>query len=485
MVYDDLRDFISDLEKRNLIAHITEEVDCELEIAEITSRVSRIQREQGKCLFFEHVKGYDIPVVTNLFGSTERMKLSLGVEKFESIGENLLKFLKFDMPKSILGKLSALSEIKDLASYFPKIVKRGKCKEVIIPEEKVDLNKFPILKLWPGDGGRFITLPMVFTKDPESGVRNVGMYRMQVFDRNTTGMHWHIHKDGADHYRKAEKENKRLEAAVVIGCDPASMYASTAPLPQGFDEMLFSGFLRKKSVDLVKCETVDLEVPADSEIVLEGYLEPHERRLEGPFGDHTGCYSRKEMYPVFHVKCITHRENPIYAATVTGIPPMEDSYIGKATERIFLPFIKLIFPEITDINLPVEGMFHNLCIVSINKKYPGHAKKVMLGLWGLGQMMFTKIIIVVDSDINVQNMEEVLWALSNRIDPKRDILFIENAPVDVLDNASTLPLIGSKMGIDATKKWKEEGFEREQPNTVQMDEKIKKAVDLKWNRLKL
>jgi len=484
-MYEDLQEFLKDLERKDFVHHIKEEVDCELEIAEITSRVSKKYKEKGKVLFFENVRNNkkisEIPVVTNIFGSTERIKIALNVENFESIGKEILKFLKFK--PSFFEKIEMLKNLKDVYSYFPENVKNGVCKEVIIEEKDVDLTKFPILKLWPKDGGRFITLPMVFTKDPETGIRNVGMYRMQVFDKKTTGMHWHIHKGGADHYRKAEKINKRLEVAVVIGCDPVSMYASTAPLPQNFDEMIFAGFLRKRSIKMVKCETIDMEVPANAEIVLEGYVNPNEKRLEGPFGDHTGYYSSVDYYPVFHVTCITHRKNPVYASTVTGIPPMEDAYIGKATERIFLPFIKLIFPEIVDINLPVEGVFHNLCIVSIKKSYPGQAKKVMFGLWGFGQLMFTKMIIVVDENVNVQNIEEVFWVLGTRVEPKRDIIIIDNAPADALEAASGFKFLSSKIGIDATIKFKEELNKEIEMDVVEMSEEIKKIVDEKWKKL--
>jgi len=493
-MYNDLRDFISELEKRNLIIHIKEEVDNELEISEITSRVCKLPYNRNKALFFENVVHkksnykYNIPVVTNLFGSIERMKLALGLikdneeENFESIFDSLIKFLKFK-PTSFFDKLKILDEIRKFDKYYPKIVQKGKCKEVIIPEEKVNLNKFPILKLWPKDGGRFITMPLVFTKDPETGIRNVGMYRLQIFDEKTTGIHWHIHKDGARIYRKYERMNKRMEVAVAVGCDPATIYSSTAPLPENFDEILFSGILRKKSVNMIKCENIDMEVPADSEIILEGYVNPGERKLEGPFGDHTGFYSSIDNYPVFHITCITHRENPIYPAIVTGIPPMEDAYIGKATERIFLPLIKLIFPEIVDINLPVEGVFHNLCVVSINKQYPGHAKKVIFGLWSLTQMMFVKTIIVVDKDVNVQNLQDVLFYVSCNIDPKRDVFIIENCPVDVLDHTTSLKFLGSKMGIDATRKFKEEGVVY--PEEAKMDEKVIAKIDKLFKNLNL
>ncbi|ODS41806.1 MAG: menaquinone biosynthesis decarboxylase [Candidatus Altiarchaeales archaeon IMC4] len=479
MAYNDLRDFINALEKRGMLKRIKTEVSSELEISEILDRNSK---NKDHALLFENVNGSEIPVLANAFGSIEQMKLALERDCLEDIGNEMISLIKEELPNAqgISDKLKMLSKLKEISSYFPRTVRTGPCKEVIIRWHDVNLNKFPILKCWPHDGGRFITLPLVFTKDPETKERNCGMYRMQVFDEKTTGMHWHVHKHGAEHFRKAEKLNQKLEVAVAIGTEPITTYAATAPLPDNFDEMLFAGFLRKKGVEMVKCETVDLEVPASSEIVLEGYVNPKERHLEGPFGDHTGYYSLSDMYPVFHVTCITHRKNPIYSATVVGKPPMEDSYIGKATERIFLPFIKLQIPEIVDMNLPIEGVFHNLCIVSINKKYPGHAKKVMLSLWGMGQMMFTKVIIVLDADVNVQNIEEVLWAMSNRIDPKRDTLFIENAPMDVLEHATDLPNIGSKMGIDATKKWKDEGFTREWPDVIEMDEKTKKLVGGKW-----
>ncbi len=479
MTYVDLRDFIQTLEGKKLLRRIKAEVSPELEIAEILDRVSK---HSGPALLFENVKGYNIPVAANLFGSMERMKLALETENLESMGESLVKLLKFEMPSSLIGKIK--SAVK-LLSFPPKIVKGAPCKEVVLKGEEADLFKFPILKCWPQDGGRFITLPLVFTKDPETGKRNVGMYRMQVYDKATTGMHWHVHKHGAAHCRKSEERNEPLEVAVALGGDPATIFSAAAPLPEGFDEMLFAGFLRKKPVELVKCETVDLEVPAHAEIILEGYVNPKERRIEGPFGDHTGYYSLADLYPVFHVTCITHRKNPIYPATVVGKPPMEDSHIGKAIERIFLPLIKMQLPEIADMNLPIEGVFHNLCIVSIKKQYPGHAKKVMFALWGMGQMMFTKTIIVVDENVNVQNLGEVLWAVSNRIDPRRDIFFVDAAPADSLDHAAPLPNLGSKMGIDSTKKLKEEGFQREWPDEIEMSRDVKEKIERMWKELRI
>jgi 4-hydroxy-3-polyprenylbenzoate decarboxylase len=349
-----------------------------------------------------------------------------------------------------------------------------------VVEENPSLDTLPILKCWPDDGGKFITLPLVFSKDPVSGRQNVGMYRMHVYDDRTTGMHWHIHKDGAGHFKKhRETGNKIMEVAVALGGDPATIYSATAPLPPNIDEMLFAGFLRQSPVEMVQCKTVDLKVPAEAEFILEGYVDVSERRIEGPFGDHTGYYSPADSYPVFHLKCITRRRQPVYPATVVGIPPMEDCYLGKATERIFLPLLKLQFPEIVDINLPFEGVFHNCAIVSIKKEYPGHAKKIINALWGMGQMMFTKTIIVVDADVDVQNISRTAWKIFNSIDPNRDFVFTEG-PLDALDHAASLPNYGSKVGIDATKKWSSEGYPRKWPQEVKMPEEIENLLDRKW-----
>jgi 4-hydroxy-3-polyprenylbenzoate decarboxylase len=482
MAYKDLRDFIATLEARGLLKRVTAEVDPNLEITEV---LDRVVKSDGPAVLFENVKGSDVPLVANLFGSEERMHLALGTDRFEDIGEALVELLRPEIPTSLMEKLKGAARLKEVLSLKPKMVKKAPCQEVVLAGEEVDLFRFPILKCWPGDGGPFITLPMIFTKDPETGERNCGMYRMHVYDRRTTGMHWHIHKHGAAHYRKAEELGKRLEVAVALGGDPATIFSATAPLPPGFDEMVFSGFIRKKPVEMVRCRTVDLEVPANAEIVLEGYVEPGERRTEGPFGDHTGYYSLADEYPVFHVTTITHRKDPIYPATIVGKPPMEDSHMGKAIERMFLPLMKFQLPEVVDINLPIEGVFHNLAIVSIKKSYPGHARKVMFALWGLGQMMFTKIIIVVDDDVNVQDMGEVIWAFTNRVDPARDIVIVDGAPADSLDQSTYLPNLGSKMGIDATVKGPEEGFMREFPDVIEMDEKVKKRIDEIWGELGL
>lgn len=475
MAYQDLREFIQVLEKRGLLRRITTEVDPVLEITEITDRVSK---QFGPALLFENVKGSDFPVLINAFGSYERMNLALQVNSLEEIADEILSFLQMEVPTSLLGKLRTLPKLAQVSSFLPKLVKSGPCKEVIVKEGPF-LDKLPVLKCWPGDGGKFITLPMVFTKDPETGRRNVGMYRLQVYDGQTTGMHWHIHHDGAENYRRTCRQGKAMEVAVALGSDPAVIYSATAPLPKDIDEMLFAGFLRKQPVELVKCETVDLEVPANAEIVLEGYVDPEERRLEGPFGDHTGYYSLADYYPVFHITCMTHRRNPIYPTTIVGKPPMEDCFFGKATERIFLPLLKLNLPEVVDMNLPLEGVFHNCAIISIRKSYPGHAKKVMSAIWGMGQMMFTKFIIVVDEHINVHNISEVMWKVFNNVDPRRDVMVVDG-PLDALDHSSPLAHLGAKMGIDATKKWASEGHPREWPDEIIMLPEIKELVDRKW-----
>jgi len=478
VAYKDLREFIDVLDKKGLLKRIKTQVSAELEITEI---LDRVVKKGGPALLFENVKGSRITVFANAFGTMERMCLALEVNNLNEIGSRIQKLLEFEAPKSIWEGIKMLPMVAELTSFPPKHVNSGTCKEVILRED-YSLEDFPVLKCWPGDGGRFITLPLVFTKNQNNGRQNVGMYRMQVYDGKTTGMHWHIHKHGARDYADA-KNNGKIEVAVAIGADPSIVYSATAPLPDNIDEMMFAGFLRKKNVELVKCETVDLFVPAHAEIILEGYVDSKERRTEGPFGDHTGYYSLADEFPVFHITCITHRKNPIYNATVVGIPPMEDAFLGKATERIFLPLMKAQLPEIVDINLPVEAVFHNLCIVSIRKRYPGHAKKIMFALWGMGQMMFAKTIIVLDDDVNVQDLREVLWATTTRYDPAKDVTIIDRAPTDTLDHASPLSNLGSKMGIDATRKGADEGFNREWPEALKMDEKVKKKIDGLWREL--
>ncbi len=476
MAFKDLPEFISFLEEKGELRRIKTEADPILEITEIADRISK---KKGPALLFENVKGSDFPLVINTFGSFSRMSWALGVENLDEIAERIRNLLPKELPSGFFEKMKGLLKLKELTRIKPKVVKNAPCQEVVLIDE-LNILDLPVLKCWPGDGGRFITFPLVITKNPATGKQNMGMYRLQVFDEKTTGMHWHVHHDGAANYREAVKRGKPLEVAVALGADPATIYAATAPLPSDFDELLLAGFLRKEPVEVVSCKTVDLKVPAHAEFVLEGYVDPIERRREGPFGDHTGYYSLADDYPVFHVKCLTRKKNPIYPATIVGRPPMEDCYMGKATERIFLPFIQLQLPEVVDFDLPLEGVFHNCAIVSIKKSYPLHASKVANAIWGLGQMMFTKIIVVVEEDVNVHDYSEVAWKVFNNVDPERDIVFTKG-PLDVLDHASNTPNYGSKMAIDATKKWKEEGYTREWPDEIRMSGEIKRLVNEKWH----
>lgn len=477
MAYKDLQEFIRVLEQEGELIRIKTEVDSELEITEITDRVSKAY---GPALLFEKVRGSDMPVLINAFGSYKRMAMSLGVKQLDEIAQDILGFLEIadQVPQSMLDKVKLLPRLAQVASFIPRLVRSGACQEVV--QSNPSLDKLPVLKCWPEDAGPFITLPQVYTRDPESGKRNVGMYRLQVFDAASTGMHWHTHHDGAEIYRKNCRLGKPTEVAVALGGDPAITYAATAPLPKDIDELLFAGFLRKKPVDLVKCKTIDMEVPADAEIVLEGYVDPWERRVEGPFGDHTGYYSLADEYPVFRITCITHKKNPVYPTTIVGRPPQEDCYMALATERIFLPLLKFQLPEVVDMHLPMEGVFHNCVLVSIRKSFPGHARKIMSSLWGMGQMMFAKFIVVVDEDVNVQNVSEVMWKVFNNVDPRRDTMIVEG-PLDVLDHSAPLPLMGSKMGIDATRKWTSEGHSREWPRDIKMTPEIMELVSRKWS----
>ena len=485
MAFYDLREFINALESRGMLKRIKTPVDCNLEITEITDRVSKMEGKKNVALLFENVKGYDMPVLMNAFGSMERLALAFGVNDIEEIPNELREILRLPYI-SLQNKMDLIHIIPTAkrAINFPKYVKKAPCQEVVITDNPT-LDKFPILKCWPQDGGPFNTLPLVFTRNPKTGKRNVGMYRLQKYDGQTTGMHWHLHKDGASNYRAYQEMGKdKIEVAVAIGTDPVITYAATAPLPRDIDEMVFAGFLRKKSVEMVKCKTVDVEVPACSEIVLEGYVNIGETRREGPFGDHTGYYSLADDYPVFHITCITHRKNPIYSATIVGKPPMEDCFLAKATERIFLPLLQQTLPEIRDINFPLEGVFHDCVMVSIKKTYPQQAKKVMHAIWGMGQMMFTKMIIVVDEHADVQKEKEVWWRVFNNIDAKHDIVMVEG-PLDALDHSSPMAKWGTKIGIDATKTWPEEGHTREWPDEINMSDDIKKLVDAKWQELGL
>jgi len=480
MAYSDLRDFVRSLEERGELKRISFEVDPILEITEFADRGVKTG---GPAFLFEKPKGSSVPVLINAFASTRRMEIALEVSSVDEVAHRISDFLEMRMPEGIIGKLKMLPKLAEMGAFFPKNVSDGPCKE-IIRRDNFSLSYFPILHCWPEDAGRFITLPMVFSRNPDTGKRNCGCYRLQVFDGRSTGMHWQTHKQGAEHYRRMVAQASRparMDVAVAIGADPAVMYSAILPLPPDLDEMLIAGFLRQKPVEMVKCETCDLEVTAQAEIELEVYVDLGELRREGPFGDHTGFYSLEDDYPVFHITCITHRKNPIYATTIVGPPPMEDFYMGKAVERIFLPLMRLQLPEILDIAMPAEGIFHNLILVAIRKSYPGHARKVMHAIWGLGQAMFSKCIIVVDEDVDVQNVREVAWKVLNNIDPERDIQFVMG-PIDSLDHSSRLPNYGSKMGVDATRKWPAEGFKRPWPGVIRMSEDVRHRVDELWKR---
>jgi len=402
--------------------------------------------------------------------------MALGEKSLEAAEHDIMELIDLSRYLKVKEAVKSLPGLSRLLAVFPIKVPKGACQEVV---EEPDLDRLPILKCWPGDAGRFITLPLVFTKDPESGQQNMGMYRMQVYDSRTTGMHWHLHKDGREIYEKYRRRGVRMPVSVAIGCDPATVYASTAPLPKSIDELLFAGYLRRRPVPIVKCVTNDIYVPANSEFVLEGYVDMEELREEGPFGDHTGYYSEPGMYPVFHVTKMTRRKNPVYMATIVGRPPMEDCYMAKATERLFLPLLRVTIPELVDINFPLEGVFHNCVIVSIDKRYPGHAKKVMYALWGMGQMMYTKMIVVVDRAVNPQDLSAVAWKVFNNIDARRDLV-LADGPLDALDHASPLRFLGTRLGIDATKKLPGEGHDRLWPDDIEMSADIRSLVEGRW-----
>ncbi|MGB9434097.1 MAG: menaquinone biosynthesis decarboxylase [Candidatus Acidiferrum sp.] len=488
MGYADLREFIKRLERDGELRRVKAEVDPVLEVAEVVQRAQALPGVKGEpggmALLFERPKGSQYPLLINAFGSERRMELAFDVEKLDDVAARIRGFLDMQTPQGLFDKMKMLPKLMELGSFFPRTVKEGPCKEIVRKGSDVNLLDFPILKCWPQDGGRFITFPLVFTKNPVTGKRNVGMYRMQVYDERTTGMHWQTQKHGAEHFRRARAANPegRIAVSVAIGSDPATTLGGILPIPPDLDEMMFSGFLRKESVELVKCETNELEVPANAEIVLEGYVNLNEMRTEGPFGDHTGFYSLEGEYPVFHVECVTHRKEPIYLTTVVGRPPQEDFYMGYAIERVFLPLMKMSHPEIVDVSMPAEGIVHNLMIVSIRKSFPGQARKVMSAIWSLGQAMLTKVIVVVDHDVNVHDYREVVWKALCAIDPERDIQF-SLGPVDTLDHAARLQDFGSKMGVDATRKWSTEGFTRPWPDEILMDEPTKARVDAFWKSL--
>jgi 4-hydroxy-3-polyprenylbenzoate decarboxylase len=482
LAYRDLRAFIEKLESAGELKRIRAEVDPVLEITEIADRATHAR---GPALLFEKPKGSRVPLLINALGSERRMNLALEVNGMDEVAERIRGMLDFKSPQGIFEKIKMLPKLAELGSFFPKTVNSGPCKEVI-KKEKFSLFDFPILQCWPQDAGRFITWPLVITKNPETGKRNVGVYRMQVYDECTTGMHWQTQKHGAEHFRRARERSPegRIEVAVAIGADPATCLSGILPIPPDLDEFMFAGFLRREPVEVVRAETVDIEVPANAEIILEGHVNLNEMRTEGPFGDHTGFYSLEGEYPVFHVTCITHRKDPIYMTTIVGPPPQEDFWMGHAVERIFLPVMKMQYPEIVDVAMPAEGIFHNLMIVAIRKSYPGHARKIMNAIWSLGQAMFTKVIVVVDHDVDIQNSREVVWKALCALDPERDIQFVLG-PVDTLDHAARMQDYGSKMGIDATRKLASEGFTRPWPDEIVMDTATREKVDGLWDSLGL
>jgi 4-hydroxy-3-polyprenylbenzoate decarboxylase len=478
VAFADLREFIAHLDKRGQIRRVSVPVSRDLEIAEITDRLSKGAASRNAALLFENVRGFDMPVLINAFGAHDRMAGALGVERLDDLGARVAKLLDLRMPGALFDKLRKLGDVFDLVKAGPKHVRSAPCQEVVETDHP-SLATLPVIQCWPRDAGRYITLPMVFTRDPVSGTRNVGMYRLQVFDDQTLGMHWQIHKGSAEHHRLAEEAGKPMEVAIALGGDPCSIYAASAPLPPGVDEMVFAGWLRGSGVPMVTAKTVDVDVPAEAEIVLEGWVDPAERRLEGPFGDHTGYYSLARDYPVFHLRAITRRRHPIYPTTIVGRPPQEDYWLGKATERIFLPIIRLLLPEVVDMNMPAEGVFHNLVIVSIRKRYPGQARKVMHALWGLGLMMLAKTIVVVSERVNVQDLSEVAWRVTGNIDPRRDLVIVDG-PMDDLDHAALRHRFGGKLGIDATEKDATDGIGQPWPEEIAMSDEIRALVSRRW-----
>ena len=473
---ESIQHFIDELEKAGELKRVKTEVDTNLEIAEILRRVSYTD---GPAVLFENVRDYEIPVLGNALGSIKRLEIGLETKDFSEIGQRIVDMTKMEIPSGVFNKIRKLPELSKMSESFPKLEKSGPVTDIINSSPTFD--KIPILKSWPKDAGKFITFGLVATKHPETGVRNLGVYRIQIIDDTHALMHWQKHKRGAAHHDLLKEKNNKIEAAIIIGGEPATVFSAVAPVPEGLDKYLFAGITRKKGIKTVKCKTIDLEVPANAEIVFEGYVDAMDVRDEGPFGDHTGYYTPKEPFPTFTLTGIMQRKNPVYLTTVVGKPILEDAYIGKVIERSFLPLIKMLHPEVVDFSMPPAGWFQGLAIVSIKKRYPGQAKKVMMGLWGMGQLALTKIIVVVDSDVNVHDVNEVIWAITTRSDAARDTIIINNTPTDTLDPASPKVNLGSKLGIDATQKTLEEGFEREIQEEVKVDESTKKMVDSKWS----
>ena len=476
MGIEDIHDFIAELEKHGELKRVQAEVDSDLEIAEI---MRREMYSNGPAILFENVKNYDMPVLGNAFGSMKRLEIGLEMTDFTEIGQRITDMTKMDMPSGLLNKIKKLPELSKMTASFPKAETSGPVTEITSKDASFD--DLPILKSWPDDAGKFITLGLVATKHPETGVRNLGVYRIQIVDKTHALMHWQKHKRGANHGDIAKDKGEKIPTAIIIGGDPATVFSSIAPVPEGLDKYLFAGITRKEGIKTVKCKTIDLDVPANAEIVLEGYVDPADIRDEGPFGDHTGYYTPVEPYPTFTLTGIMRRKDPIYVTTVVGKPILEDAYIGKVIERSFLPLIQMFHPEVVDFSMPPAGWFQGFAIISIKKRYPGQAKKVMMGLWGMGQLSLTKMFVVVDEDIDVHDINDVIWAITTRADAARDTTIINNTPTDTLDPASPLVNLGSKMGIDATQKTKEEGYQREIQQMVKVDDKTKNLVDSKWS----
>lgn len=477
MPYDSLAEFLEALEPTGEVVRIKTEVDPILEIAEITDRISKVQ---GPALLFENVKGSRFPLAINVLGSEARMCRALGVKHLDEMAVRIAGLIKPPVPGSFLDKIKLVPMLAQLGNIPPKIVSSGRCQDVVLTGDQIDLTQLPIIQCWPQDAGRFITFGQVFTRNPETGDRNVGMYRQQLMNRNTTAMHWHPHHDGCQHFLMHQRMGTKMPLAISLGGDPIYPYMATAPLPPATDECLFGGFLRGKPVELVQCKTIDLQVPASADFVIEGWLDPKEPLVtEGPFGDHTGFYSLADQFPLFHVTAITHRSNPIYPTTIVGKPPQEDCWMGKATERLFLPLIRMFIPEVVDYDLPWFGVFHNFAFVAIRKRYAQQARKVMSAIWGLGQMMFSKIIVVVDEHVNVHNHDEVWFHVGANVHPGRDVVF-NQGPTDLLDHAAPVCCVGHKMGIDATRKFPDEGHPREWPDEMLMTPDVIDRVSKRW-----
>jgi len=472
----DIHQFVEEIEKAGELKRVNTPVNSSLEIAEI---LRRTMYSNGPAVLFENVKDYDIPVLGNAFGSMKRLEIGLETTNFTEIGQRIVDMTKMEIPSGVFNKLRKLPELSKMGDAFSKLEKSGPVMDMI--DESPSFDKYPIIKTWPKDAGKFITFGLVATKHPETGVRNLGVYRMQILDSTHALMHWQKHKRGAHHHDIAKEKGEKIQVAVIIGSEPATVFSAVAPVPEGLDKYLFAGISRKSGIKTVKCKTVDLEVPANAEIIFEGYVDPSDVRDEGPFGDHTGYYTPKEPFPTFTLTGVMQRKNPIYLTTIVGKPILEDAYIGKVIERSFLPLIKMFQPEVVDFAMPAAGWFQGFAIISIKKRYPGQAKKVMMGLWGLGQLALTKIFVVVDEDVNVHDINDVIWAITTRTDAARDVMIVDKTPTDTLDPASPLVNLGSKLGIDATQKTKDEGYERDIQELIKPDDATRDLVNSRWS----